>query len=226
MGRGECLRVLWIVTDLIATQRGTRRLKRAARRYALTLLVLLSACQQQTPDQTAADADEAEPIASGPNPAVIAGHVVGVQVATRRGDSESAQQHMEGFNREFLRGARIPDARRSIDPEAARGAVRTVEGVRSAIWMDRSNLIVMVDGARYRNQRMINTVCRQLEPLGDTLAVVINLQDVTATTAKAAATLSRNCQLPAGERAVLQRKRDIDVVPAEVQEEFERQQKD
>jgi hypothetical protein len=41
----------------------------------------------------------------------------------------------------------------------------------------------------------IDRIGDALASLGDTLAVVVNLQDVLATTSEAADTLPRNCQL-------------------------------
>ncbi|MEO8460371.1 MAG: hypothetical protein ABI451_07575, partial [Dokdonella sp.] len=67
-------------------------------------------------------------------------------------------------------------------------------------------------------------VCLALEPLGDTLAVVVNVQDVTAHTPDGATTLSRNCQLQEGERAFLQKKREIDAVSAGLRDTFKKQQ--
>lgn len=57
---------------------------------------------------------------------------------------------------------------------------------------------------------MIDGVCVAREPLGDTLAVVVNVQDVEAKNGDEAETLSRNCQLPEGQRALLQRKLQVD----------------
>ena len=82
----------------------------------------------------------------------------------------------------------------------------------------------MVEGSQYRSMVMIDQVCVALEPLGDTLAVVVNVQDVTAQHADGATTLSRNCQLPEGQRAFLQRKRQVDVVAPEVRAQFKDQQ--
>ncbi len=118
------------------------------------------------------------------------------------------------------RSARIADPRRRIDREAARAAVRPIGGVRSVIWLDRTNLIVMVDGARYRTTAMIDTVCSALSPLGDTLAVVVNLQDVTATKPDGATTLSRNCALAQDQRALFQPQREIDVTSRQLRETF------
>ncbi len=82
----------------------------------------------------------------------------------------------------------------------------------------------MVAGSRYRSMETINRVCLALEPLGDTLAVVVNLQDVTATTFEGADTLSRNCQLAEGQRALLQTKRQVDVLDPELRRVFQAQQ--
>lgn len=60
--------------------------------------------------------------------------------------------------------------------------------------------------------------------MGDTLAVVVNLQDATAANSDAAATLSRNCQLPEGQPAALQPNRQIDVVDPATRAAFKAQQ--
>ncbi|HEY4530420.1 MAG TPA: hypothetical protein VIG97_08875 [Luteimonas sp.] len=64
----------------------------------------------------------------------------------------------------------------------------------------------------------------RLEPLGDTLGVVVNLQSTAARTGEEQATLSRNCQLQPGDRAFLQRTRHVDVVPAELRAQQRRDQ--
>jgi len=98
-------------------------------------------------------------------------------------------------------------------------------GVLSAIWLDADNLAVMVGGQEYRDMDMVNRICVALEPLGDTLGVVVNLQDATARNGDEATTLSRNCQLPEGQRALLQVKRQVDVVAPEVRGQFKEMQK-
>jgi hypothetical protein len=60
--------------------------------------------------------------------------------------------------------------------------------------------------------------------LGDTLAVVVDVQGVTAITSEGADTLSRNCQLAEGERELLQQKRQVDVLDPEVRQVFRSQQ--
>lgn len=156
--------------------------------------------------------------------AAAAAHVLAARGAALRGDNAAVQQEAAAASDAFMRAARVPNPSRPIDREAARAAVRPLPGVRTAVWMDAANLIVMVDGQAYRTQAMIDRVCLALDPLGDTLAVVVNLQDVTAKNPDDAATLSRNCQLPEGQRAVGQGRRPIDAVSPELLETFKKQQ--
>lgn len=134
------------------------------------------------------------------------------------------QGHVEAMHTDMMRSMHLADPSRRIDHEAARAAVRPLQGVRSAVWIDSANLLVMVGGGQYRSMATIDNVCLALEPLGDTLSVVVNLQDVMATTSEGADTLSRNCQLGAGERAMLQQKRRVDVLDPEVRRVFRAQQ--
>jgi hypothetical protein len=96
--------------------------------------------------------------------------------------------------------------------------------VRSSIWTDRNNLLVMVGGSRYRSMEAVDRVCLALEPFGDTLAVVVNVQDVTAATFEGADTLSRNCQLDEGEKVFLQSKRQVDALDPKLRRVFRAQQ--
>jgi hypothetical protein len=159
------------------------------------------------------------------NPYAVAGHIARARVAALVGDSRGAEAHVTAIAHDLARSTRIPDVTRLIDHEAARAAVRPLSGVRSAVWLDAANFVVMVDGAQHRNMDMINQVCFALEPLGDTLAVVVNLQDVTAKEPDGAMTLSRNCQLPEGRRAFLQSKRQVDAVESTSRENFGSSQK-
>ncbi|WP_395684454.1 restriction endonuclease [Dokdonella sp.] len=145
-------------------------------------------------------------------------------VPARAGRLTTAAQPIMRASSQFLREASVPDVTRPVDHEAARMAAKAVPGVRTALWLDRENFVVMVDGSQYRSMAMIDQVCVALEPLGDTLGVVVHVQDVTAQHADGATTLSRNCQLPEGQRAFLQRKRQVDVVPPEVRARFKDQQ--
>ena len=106
------------------------------------------------------------------------------------------------------------------DREAARAAVRTVPGVRSVAWVDRSHLLVRVDSNARRSHQLIDEVCYQLQPLGDTLAVVVNVQSTAARTSDELDTLSRNCQIVPGDRALLQRERQLDVLDPAIRAQY------
>ena len=81
----------------------------------------------------------------------------------------------------------------------------------------------MVSGAQYRNAAMVDRACDALAPLGDTMGVVVNVQDVTATTSEGADAVSRNCQLPEGQRAFMQSKRQIEALDPATRKAFEAQ---
>jgi len=160
----------------------------------------------------------------GTNPLTTAGHLAGVEVAGLSGDQRAMQAHVDAMHKNLMRDMRLADPSRRIDHEAARAAVRPLAGVQSTVWIDNANLLVMVGGSQYRSMAMIDNACLALEPLGDTLSVVVNVQDVMATTSEGADTLSRNCQLGAEERAMFQRTRQVDVLEPEVRRVFRAQQ--
>ena len=107
-----------------------------------------------------------------------------------------------------------------MDRESARTAVRSVDGVRSVAWIDRENLLVIVDRNKARSYATIDAICLELEPLGDTLGVVVNLQSGAANSGDELEILSRNCQLAPGERAFLQRSRQVDVISPKVRAQY------
>jgi hypothetical protein len=165
------------------------------------------------------------PQQAGPtNPIVTAGRLAGVEAAGLTGDQRAMRGQIEAMHQDTMRSMHLADPSRRIDHEAARAAVRPLQGVQSAVWIDSTNLLVLVGGSRYRSMATIDTICLALEPLGDTLGVVVNVQDVMATTSEGADTLSRNCQLGAGERALFQQKRQVDVLDPEVRRVFRAQQ--
>lgn len=110
------------------------------------------------------------------------------------------------------RSNQLPDPDRRIEPEAARAAARTVPGVRSVIWVDGENLLALVDSNARRSHQTIDEICYQLQPLGDTLAVVVHLQSAAARNGDELEILNRNCQLAPGNRAAMQAQRQIDVL--------------
>jgi hypothetical protein len=188
-------------------------------------VLIAAGCDTHTNQPTDQAASNAPRQAGQPlNPLDVAKRVAAVRVAALTGNQRAVQANMQAFNNDFRKSIKLPDPSRPIDHEAARAAVRPLTGVRSSVWIDQSNLIVMVDGAQYRNMATIDRVCDALAPLGDTLAVVVNLQDVTATTSQGADTLARNCQLPEGQRALMQRNRKIDVLAPATRRVFEAEQ--
>lgn len=84
----------------------------------------------------------------------------------------------------------------------------------------------MIDAPAKRSMDTIDDVCRALESLGDTLAVLVSIQDITATTADGAEILSRNGQLREGQRALVRTKCEGHVVSKKLRETFNAMQGD
>lgn len=188
---------------------------------ALTLGCAVAGCQSKTDSDSAHEQARQDQRVT---PISVAKHVAAARAAALMGNQKAVAQNVQGMTKDILHDARIPDPARPIDHEAARAAVRPLAGVRSVVWMDHNNLLVMVGGAAYRNMAMVDRVCDVLDPLGDTLAVVVNVQDVTATTSEGADAVSRNCQLPEGQRAFLQSKRQIEALDPATRKAFKAQQ--
>ncbi|HET8898200.1 MAG TPA: hypothetical protein VFN09_05440 [Rhodanobacteraceae bacterium] len=192
-------------------------------------LMILLACASavatgctQTPEAAqgpaARNAADATPLAA-------AGKIAAIRGKAMAGDTHAVQAGAAAMQKQLLHDMRLPDPTRPIDHEAARAAVIPLPGVSGVVWVDRSNLLVMVRGGQFRSMAMIDRVCHALTPLGDTLAVVVNLQDIRATTSAGAESLSRNCQLPPGERALMQGTRRIDAIDPVLRRAFEAQQR-
>lgn len=157
-------------------------------------------------------------------PVAVAKRVAGMRMAALAGDQKALHAHVDGLSKDILHDARIPDPARPMPREAARARIAQVTGVRSVTWIDHDNLLVLVAGAHYRDIAMVDRICDTLAPLGETLGVVVNLQDVTATTSAGADAVSRDCQLPEGQRAFLQRNRRIEALDPATRRAFEAQQ--
>ncbi len=136
------------------------------------------------------------------------------------GNQEGVQRGMENLNEDLRKSMTLADPSRRLDQEAARSAVRNVDGVRSVVWIDHENLLAIVTRNDQRSQATIDAICMQLEPLGDTLGVVVNLQGGAARTGDELEILSRNCQLAPGDRAMLQRIRAVDVIDPQVRAQY------
>jgi hypothetical protein len=197
------------------------RLGIGVRALVVFALACAAGCQSQADSASALEqARQAQRV----TPISVAKHVAAARAAALVGNQKGVQQNVQGMSKDILHDARIPDPSRPIDREAARAVVRPLAGVRSVVWIDHDNLLVMVGGAEFRNMAMVARVCEALAPLGDTMAVVVNVEDVTATTSEGADAVSRNCQLPEGQRAFLQRKRQIEALDPATRRAFEAQQ--
>ena len=145
-------------------------------------------------------------------PLRTATHMARARVAALTGDQAGVQRNMEAMSEDMRRAIRLADPARPINSEAARDIARAMPGVRSANWIDRFNLLVRVEGAHLRSPQTIDELCYRLEPLGDTLAVVVHVQDAAPVKRDGMDTLSRNCQLAEGDQAFMQRPRTVDVL--------------
>jgi hypothetical protein len=191
-----------------------------ARVLAMLTLACIAGCRSQTDGAADEQARQAQRV----TPVPATRHVAAARVAAMMGDQKAVRQNVQEMTRDILHDAHVPDASRPINREAARAAIQPLAGVRSVVWIDHDNLLVMVGGAQYRNMDMVDRACDALAPLGDTMGVVVNVQDATATTSEAADAVSRNCQLPEGQRAFMQPKRRIEALDPEIRKAFKAQQ--
>lgn len=159
--------------------------------------------------------------AGQPNAVRTAAGLLAYDAAAAIGDQDGAKSAFDASHRQFMRDAKIADARFPVNRELARSSAKQVAGVRSAVWLDRENLLLIVDRNERRSYETIDRVCVALQPLGDTLGVVVNLQSGAASTGAELATLSRNCQLAPGDRAFMQSQRQVDVVSPSIRAEHQ-----
>ena len=176
--------------------------------------------------QSSTDIEPRRPPQAGQalSPATTAARIAAIQGAAISGDQDAVREQMNHFNNDFRRSIKLADPARAVDREGARNAARLVPGVRSVVWVDRENMLAIVERNEQRSQSTINAICLQLDPLGDTLGVVVNLQSGAARTGDELEILGRNCQLAPGERAMLQANRMVDVLPPEVRREHKANQ--
>jgi len=158
------------------------------------------------------------------NPLTAAAKFATAEAALATGNHQVFQAQVHSMARDQMRAMKAADGSRPIDHEEARAAVHPLEGVRSVVWLDHANLLVAVGGSQYRNMEMIDRICAALDPLGDTLAVVVNVQDMTATTSEGAEYVSRNCQLQPGDHALGQANRKVDALDPATLRAFKAQQ--
>lgn len=150
------------------------------------------------------------------DPAETAARLVKMRSQALGGDQQGLQKNLQALNQDFNRSIKLADPSKRVDRENARIAARSVKGVRSVVWIDNENLFAIVGRNADRSYDTVDAICRQLEPLGDTLGVVVNLQSGAARNGDELEVISRNCQLPPGERAMAQANRQVDALPPQV----------
>ncbi len=183
---------------------GAKRAARAATMMAAALLV--AACGAEP--QAQAPKRAGEPL----DPLRTAERLAQMRSQAMAGDQEALHQSVSALNQDIQRSIRLADPQRKVDRENARIAARSVHGVRSVVWLDNENLFAIVEGNPQRSYGTIDAICARLDPLGDTLGVVVNLQSGAASSGDELEILSRNCQLPPGERAFAQAHRQVDAL--------------
>lgn len=179
---------------------------------ALLLFFSLTSCKQSGEPPAPRPQQAGQPI----DPVKMAARVAATRAAAITGDQEAVQANLHAMNEDFRKSIRLADPARRVDRESARLAARQVESVRSVAWIDHENLLAIVSRNDARSYATIDAICMRLEPLGDTLGVVVNLQSGAASNGDELEILSRNCQLAPGDRALLQRNRQVDVLAPEV----------
>lgn len=183
------------------------------RKWILAIALAVSTgCTQEPPTESARPAQAGQPI----NAAQTAVRMAALRASAVVGDQQGVERQLNAMHSDMMRSMKVPDASRAIDKEAARTAARQVGGVRSVVWVDNLNLLAIVERNDLRSYQTIDDICLKLEPLGDTLAVVVNLQSGAARNSDELEVLSRNCQLAPGDRAFLQRPRQLDVVDPQI----------
>ena len=183
--------------------------------YCVSIIFLTSCSPTSNQDLNNKPQQAGQPL----NQAELAANLAKVRMAAIAGDQKAVQENMQNINEDFRKSIKLADPARAVDREQARALAKTVEGVRSAVWFDSENLFAIVERNEQKTYDTIDRICLKLERLGDTLGVVVNLQSGAATNGDELETLSRNCQLAPGDRAMLQKNRQIDVIPHEIREQ-------
>jgi hypothetical protein len=184
-------------------------------------LVLATACSRSGDGTTAGHDRASKPRQAGQplDPVELAARSAVARAAAATGNQVEAVRQVGAIQDDFRRALKLADPARAIDRETARAVAKQVVGVRSAVWIDHENLLAIVASNEARSQATIDAICVALEPHGDTLGVVVNLQSGAATNGDELEVLSRNCQLLPGDRAFMQRARPVDAISPEIRAE-------
>lgn len=180
---------------------------------------LASGCTRQAPEEPKPER-AGQPVSG----AEFIARTAATAAASAAGQDGIARDQLNAMVDDHRRAIKLADPARAVNREQAREVARGVEGVRSVAWVDAANLYVIVERNAQKTERTIDRICVALEPLGDTLGVVINLQSGEAQTAAELQLLVRNCQLAVGDHAFLHDRRDRNVVPDAIWSQHEANQ--
>lgn len=175
---------------------------------SLMSLGLLGGCTQDAPDEP--KPERAGESFSG---AEFLARTAVTAAASVTGQDDVVRAQQQAVIDDYRRAIKLADPARAVNREEARLVARRIEGVRSVAWVDTTNLYVIVERNAQRTEATVDRICVALQPLGDTLGVVINLQSGEARNAAELQLLVRNCQLAVGDHAFLHDRRDRNVVP-------------
>jgi hypothetical protein len=179
----------------------------------------LSACAREEPEEPRPER-AGQPVSG----AEFLARTAATAAASATGQDEVARDQLRAIGDDYRRAIKLADPARAVNREQAREVARGIEGVRSVAWVDAANLYVIVERNELKTEQTIDRLCVALQPLGDTLGVVINLQSGEARTGAELQLLVRNCQLAVGEHAFLHDRRDRNVVPDAVWAQHEANQ--
>jgi hypothetical protein len=87
----------------------------------------LSSCGRQTAEHAAAAPPKPQQAGQPVNPLDTAAHIAKARLAVATGNQKAAAAEIKAMSSDVLRSARVPDASRPVNHEAARAAVRPRE---------------------------------------------------------------------------------------------------
>lgn len=109
----------------------------------------------------------------------------------RAGDGEAASARLAGLGAQVHRDALLANRGSAVRREAARRGLVAMPGVRSAGWIDRMTVLLLVS-SNGTAQAMIGQACRVLATHGDVSGLAVRVQEVAAG-AGAAAAMQGDC---------------------------------
>jgi hypothetical protein len=199
-----------------------RQIQMNLRSIVIASLLLIAACSRNSGESTAGQPESRKPRLAGQalDPVELAARTTIARAAAATGNQAEVARQVGQIQDDFRRSIKLADPAHAVDRETARALAKQIAGVRSAVWIDRENLLAIVSSNQARSYETIDAICVALEPLGDTLGVVVNLQSAAATNGDELEVLSRNCQLASGDRAFMQKARQVDAISPQARAQY------